>query len=135
LEGVRRFYVLLLVPQSFDSLFDVIEGKATDITMVLGPLCVFCVVATGVRRRMEMISFVVTAGVAVPATLPHALLALFLIVNGEVVVAIPSNLKPSRRITWVVITGELDTEIQLSLLDKVYYFKHATASESRLHPL
>jgi hypothetical protein len=62
-------------------------------------------------------------------------LALFLIVNGEVVVAIPSNLKPSRHIAWVVITGEFDTEIQLSLLDEVHCFKHPTVSESRLHPL
>jgi hypothetical protein len=103
--------------------------------MVVRPLCVVCVGATGIRRRMEVISFVVTAGVAVPATLPHALLALFLIVNGEVVVAIPSNLKPSRRIARVVITGELDPEIQLSLLDEVHCFEHSTASESRLYPL
>jgi len=126
---------LLPFPQSFDSLFEGIEGKATDITMVLGPLCVLCVGTTCVRRRMEMISFVVTAGVTVPSTLPHTLLVLFLIVNGEVVVAIPPNLKPSRHITRVVITGEFDTEVQLSLLDEVHYFKHPTASESRLHPL
>jgi hypothetical protein len=134
LEAVRLFCVLLPFPQSFDSFFDVIEDKAADVTMVLGPLCVFCVGTTCVRR-MEMISFVVTAGVAVPATLPHALLALFLIVNGEVVVAIPSNLKPSRHITRVVITGEFDTEIQLPFLDEVHCVKHPTASESRLYPL
>jgi hypothetical protein len=84
---------------------------------------------------MKVISFVVTTGVTIPPTLPHALLALFLIVNGEVVVAIPSNLKPSRHITRVVTTGEFDTEIQRPFLDEVHCFKHPTASESRLHPL
>jgi hypothetical protein len=88
--------------------------------MVVRPLCVVCVGATGIRRRMEVISFVVTAGVAVPATLPHALLALFLIVNSKVVVAIPPNLKSSRRIARVVITGEFDTEIQFPLLDEIH---------------
>nr|WP_179205355.1 hypothetical protein [Halobacterium hubeiense] len=67
---------------------------------------------------MEVIACVVAAGVAVPATLPHALLALFLIVDGEIVVAIPPNLKSSRRIARVVIIGEFDTEIQLPLLDE-----------------
>jgi hypothetical protein len=84
---------------------------------------------------MKVISFVVTARVTIPPTLPHALLTLFLIVNGEVVVAIPSNLEPSRYITRVVITGEFNTEIQLSPLDEVHCFKHPTARESRLHPL
>jgi hypothetical protein len=84
---------------------------------------------------MKVISFVVIAGVTVPPTLPHALLALFLIVNGEVIVAIPSNLKPGRDITRVVITGEFDTEIQLPFLDEVHCFEHPTASESRLYPL
>nr|WP_188788028.1 hypothetical protein [Halobellus salinus] len=135
LKAARLFCVLLLFPQSFDPFFDVIEGKAADVTMVLRPLCVFCVGATCVRRRMEVVSFVVTAGVAVPATLPYALLALFLIVNGEVVVAIPSNLEPSRHITRVVITGEFDTEIELPPFDEVHCFEHPTASESGLYPL
>jgi len=84
---------------------------------------------------MEVVSFVVTAGVAVPATLPHALVARFLIVDSEIVVAIPPNLKSSGRILRIVVYGKLDTEIQLPFLEEVHCFEHPTASESRLYPL
>jgi hypothetical protein len=97
-----------------------IEDELTDVTMVLGPLCVFCVGATGVWRRMEVVPCIVTAGVAVPATLPHAFLALFLIVDSEIVVAIPPNLKSSRRIIRIVVLGEFDAEIQFPFLDEVH---------------
>ncbi|MUV60702.1 hypothetical protein GJ634_08130 [Halobacterium sp. CBA1126] len=67
-----------------------------DVTMVCGPLCIFCAGATRVRRRMEVIACVVTAGVAIPATLPHALSAFLLIVDGKIVVAITTDLNPSQ---------------------------------------
>jgi hypothetical protein len=72
----------------------------------------------------------VTAGVAVPATLPHAFLALFLIVDSEIVVAIPPNLKSSRYLTWIALIRQFDAEMQVSFFDDFCRFERPTSDES-----
>nr|WP_276179775.1 hypothetical protein [Halomicroarcula sp. DFY41] len=57
---------------------------------------------------------------AIPPTLPDAVLALFLILEIEIIVAVPANLHPGSCLPWIVLTGEFSTETELPLLDNRY---------------
>jgi len=82
-----------MLPQPLDVLLDVIEDKPAHVSMVPRPFSVLRVTPAGLGRRMKVIPRVVCVRVPIPPTLPDTILTSLLVMNVEVVVAIPANLE------------------------------------------
>ncbi len=63
--------------------------------MIVRPVGVPGFSTASYRRRVKMIPRVVHVRMAIPPTLPRLLVALFLIVDVEIVVAVPPDLETS----------------------------------------
>ena len=86
---------LLALPQRLDALLDTVEHEAAHVSMISRPLSVLRVTPAGLGRRMEMLPGVVPIRMSIPPTLPDTVLPLLLVMDVEVVVAIPANLETS----------------------------------------
>lgn len=79
--------------------------------MVVGPLGGLRIDATGRRRRMEVIPRVVRVRMPIPPTFPHAVPPHLLVVDIEIIVAVPANLESGGCLVRVVVAGQPDTEV------------------------
>ncbi|QLC35628.1 hypothetical protein EFA46_015305 (plasmid) [Halarchaeum sp. CBA1220] len=93
-------------------------------------MSVLRIATAGGRRRVKVIHRVVGIRMSVPATFPRAIRVFLLIVNVEVVISIPTNLKPSRYLARIVLIRQFDAEIQVSLLDEFRVLEHLAPDES-----
>ena len=80
-------------PQLLDVLLDVIEDEPAHVSMVSRPFSVLRATPAGLGRRMKVIPRVVRVRMTIPPTLPDTILTSLLVMNVEVVVAIPANLE------------------------------------------
>jgi len=112
-----------------------IEDEAAHISMIGGPLGVLGIGATGSWWWMEVWSRIVRVLMSIPTTLPGLVLSNLLIVNVEVVVCEPVNLKTRDGLTRVVVSRQFDVEVQFSVLDDLCGVSETTPCESRTYPI
>jgi hypothetical protein len=99
--------------------------------MVRRPVSILRFAMASGRRRVKVLSGVVGIRMSIPATFPRAIRAFLLIVNVEVVISVPTNLKPSRYLARIVLIRQFDAEIQVSLLNEFRVLEHPAPDESR----
>jgi len=100
--------------------------------MVRGPLVVDRIGSTRRRWRMEVVACVVGVRVPIPPALPDAVRTHFLIVHGEIVVAIPADLEPSVGFGRIILAGEVDAKVESGFHDDPCGLGQSKADESRL---
>lgn len=113
-----------------DAFFYPVENEAAHPPMVRRPVSILRIATAGGRRRVKVISGVVGIRMSVPAAFPYAIRAFLLIVDVEVVISVPTNLKPSGYLVRIVLIRQFDAKIQVSLLDEFRVLEHPAPDES-----
>jgi hypothetical protein len=98
--------------------------------MVRGPVSVLRIETAGGRWWVEVLSGIVGVRMPIPPAFPRPIRVLFFILDVEIVIAIPPNLKPSRYLARIVLIRQFDAEIQVSLLDEFRVLEHPAPDES-----
>jgi hypothetical protein len=71
---------------------------------------------------------------SIPATLPDAILVLLLIVNVEIVVAVPADLKTCCYSPRIILVSQRDAKMHSLFLDYLRRLAQTTPSKARAYP-
>ncbi len=126
---------LLAFPECVDSLLDELENELAHVSVIRWPLAVFRVSSTRRRWGMEVIPRVVAVWVPIPPALPDAVWTLLLIMQSKIVIAIPADFEPSCCLVWIILAGEVDTEVESVRLVDPCGVGQSTASDPGLDVL
>jgi len=121
------------IPQCLDTVPDVFNDDLTDVSVIIWPLSVFRFDATGSRWWMKVCPFVMCIWVPIPSTFPRIVFVRLLIMNIEILVSVPADLKTRRHLSWIVVVGKINVEIEVVFSNNLRRLDHSTSRKPRPH--